>query len=213
MQTERADAIALRVHPVTETSLVVTWFTREAGKLKTIIKGARRPKSPFRGKIDLFYRDEIVFLRSQRSELHLLQDCFLENPRSRLRNSMPALTAASYATELVELITESEDPNAGIFELLEEVLQRFEKRVSATLLLWFELQLLAAAGWRPKWATGTPSGRLMKSLGDAKAAGAERVKLSAKQLADARREVWQFWDREVARAPRTRKFVEREIEH
>jgi DNA repair protein RecO (recombination protein O) len=83
MDTERAEAIVLRVHPVTESSLIVTWFTRECGKLKTMAKGARRPKSPFRGKIDLFYYDEILFLRSKRSDLHLLHDCFLENPHQK----------------------------------------------------------------------------------------------------------------------------------
>src|SRR2546425_10208268 len=101
MESERAEAIALRVQPVTESSLLVTGFTREAGKLKTLAKGARRPKNPMRGKIDLFYRDEIVFLRSKRSDLHLLQDCFLEQPHARLRDSVVAVTAASYASELV----------------------------------------------------------------------------------------------------------------
>ena len=55
METERAEAIVLRCRPVTESSLVVTWFTRELGKLTTLAKGARRPKSPLRGKIDLFF--------------------------------------------------------------------------------------------------------------------------------------------------------------
>jgi DNA repair protein RecO (recombination protein O) len=46
MDTERAEAIVLRNQSVTESSLIVTWFTREFGKLKTLAKGARRPKSP-----------------------------------------------------------------------------------------------------------------------------------------------------------------------
>ena len=70
METERAEAIVLRVQPVTESSLLVLWFTREFGKLKTLAKGARRPKSPMRGRLDLFYQDEISFLRSLRSDLH-----------------------------------------------------------------------------------------------------------------------------------------------
>ena len=58
METERAEAIVLRVQPVTESSLLVLWFTREFGKLKTLAKGARRPKSPMRGRLDLFYQDQ-----------------------------------------------------------------------------------------------------------------------------------------------------------
>jgi len=208
---ERADAIVLRVSPVTESSLIVTWFAREAGKLKTMAKGARRPKSPWRGRIDLFYRDEIVFLRSKRTDLHLLQDCFLENARARLRDSVPALTAASYATELVELITEPEDPNAMIFDLLAETLDRLENSLSAVLLLWFELGLLAAAGWRPKWEAGNATGKLLQTLSGAPAAGAERVELTERQVAEARQQLWRFWDREVGRAPRTRTFLAGQI--
>src|ERR1700740_1624147 len=103
MELERVEAIVLRTQPVTESSLIVTWYTREFGKLKTLAKGARRARGPFQGKIDLFYRDEIVFLPSKRSDLHLLHDCFLENPHERLRESVASLTAASYACELVEL--------------------------------------------------------------------------------------------------------------
>ena len=57
-------------------------------------KGARRIKGPFQGKIDLFYRDEIVFLRSKRSDLHLLHDCFLEEAHAVLRQSVESLTAS-----------------------------------------------------------------------------------------------------------------------
>ena len=106
MDTERTEGIVLRRQSVTESSLIVTWYTREFGKLKTLAKGARRPKGPFQGKIDLFYRDEIVFLPAKRSDLHLLHDCFLEEPHARLRKTVESLTAASYASELVELATE-----------------------------------------------------------------------------------------------------------
>src|SRR6266436_2492972 len=137
MDTERADGIVLRRQPVTESSLLVTWYTREFGKLKTLAKGARRPKGPFQGKIDLFYRDEIVFLPSKRSDLHLLHDCFLESPHARLRQSVASLTAASYVCELVELATEREDPNAAIYELLVVILELLEKRSDGVPLIWF----------------------------------------------------------------------------
>ncbi len=213
MQPERAEAIVLRMQPVTESSLIATWFTREFGKLKTLAKGARRPKSPLRGKLDLFYHDEIVFLRSNRSDLHLLADCFVETPHARLRDSVTALTAASYVCELVEAATEAEDPNAALFDLLAETLGHLEKQVRAVLLLWFEARLLAATGWRPAWKTDTPTGKVLRSIAGASAAGAQRVKLSAAQLDEARRSLWQFWDTEVARPPRSRALIARLVPH
>jgi DNA repair protein RecO (recombination protein O) len=206
MQPERAEAIVLRLQPVTESSLIITWFTREAGKIKTMAKGARRPKNPMRGKIDLFYRDEIIFQRSRRSDLHLLHDCFLEQAHVRLRDSVAALTAASYACELVDGATEIEDPNPVIFDLLAEALPQLERQVSAVLLLRFEARLLAAAGWKLRW-TDTATGKVLRSVSSASAAAAQRVKLTDEQLDEARRTLWGFWDAEIARPPRTRKLV------
>jgi DNA repair protein RecO len=209
MQTDRAEAIVLRVQPVTESSLLVTWFTREFGKLKTLAKGARRPKNPMRGKIDLFYRDEIIFQRSRRSDLHLLYDCFLETPRSKLRDSMEHVAAASYACELVELATEVEDPNPKAFDLLESVLEAIATRVSPVLLIWFELRLLDATGWKPKWEQQAGAPKVLSSLAGTTLVGAQRVRLTAGQIREAREALWRFWDAELGRAPRSRRLFAR----
>jgi DNA repair protein RecO (recombination protein O) len=211
MDTERAEGIVLRRQPVTESSLIVTWYTREFGKLKTLAKGARRQKGPFQGKIDLFYRDEIVFLPSKRSDLHLLHDCFLEDPHARLRRSVELLTAASYACELVELATEPEDPNPRIYELLATILGAIEKQPGEVLLIWFEIRLLAAAGWEPKWEGEAGVIRVLRSLAAASLEGVRRVRLNAEQVGAGHQVVWQFWDAQIGRIPRTRKLLEAKI--
>ena len=207
MDTERAEGIVLRKQPVTESSLIVTWYTREFGKLKTMAKGARRSKGPFQGKIDLFYRDEIVYLPSKRSDLHLLHDCFLEEPHQRLRESVESLTAASYVCELVELATETEDPNAKVFELLAAILDTLEQRSRLVLLIWFELQLLAAVGWAPKWEATVHVGNVLRSLAGAGLNGVKRVKLTTGQVQAAQWALWQFWDAQLGRAPKSRKLI------
>jgi len=208
MDTERAEAIVLRNQSVTESSLIVTWFTREFGKLKTLAKGARRPKSPLRGKLDLFYRDEIVFLRSRRSDLHLLHDCFLENPHAKLRETVETLTAASYVGELVELVTAMEDPNPKIFDLLSATLDALETpRGRASMLIWFELQLLAVAGWAPKWEERSAVSRLLDSIAATSIEGARRVRLNKEQVQNARTILWLFWDEHIGKTPRSRKLL------
>jgi len=210
MDTERAEGIVLRRQPVTESSLLVTWYTREFGKLKTLAKGARRPKGPFQGKIDLFYRDEIVFLPSRRSDLHLLHDCFLEEPHARLRESVDSLAAASYVCELVEMVTEREDPNVRIYSLLTAILDALERRKNnAVLLIWFEIQLLAAAGWTPEWEAATSVNKVLRSLASAGLKGVERVRLSTGQIVASQQVVWELLDAELGRRPRTRQFLER----
>ena len=52
----RAIGLILRTRRLTETSLIVHWLTAEEGRVATVAKGALRPKSPFRGKLDLCYK-------------------------------------------------------------------------------------------------------------------------------------------------------------
>ena len=63
---ETATGLVLRTRPLTETSLIVQWLTPNLGRLATVAKGGRRPKSPFRGKVDLFYLADFSFARSRR---------------------------------------------------------------------------------------------------------------------------------------------------
>ena len=108
--TETTPAFLLRTIKLTDTSLIVTWFTQAHGKLKTVAKGARRPKSPFAGKLDLFFGCEITFLRSMKSELHILKEVVLRDPFEGLRENYRRTQLAAYFVELIELVTEPEHP-------------------------------------------------------------------------------------------------------
>src|SRR5215510_5961861 len=115
---ESTQWLILRTRPLTETSLIVHWLTPDFGRLATVAKGARRPKSPFRGKLDLFYLCEFTFVRSRRSDLHTLREVSLRETHSALRRELGWLEQATYATELLEQTTETETPLPDFFELL-----------------------------------------------------------------------------------------------
>lgn len=150
MPAERAQGIILRCRPLSETSLIVNWLTLEHGRLATVAKGARRPKSAFRGQLDAFYCAEFAFIRSRRSDLHTLTEVVLADTHPRLRTDYTRLRAAAYAAQLVEQATEKETPLPGVFELLASLLGQLNAAVaSAAQLLGFELRLLDELGLRP----------------------------------------------------------------
>lgn len=213
MEAERAEGIVLRVQPVTETSLLVTWFTREFGKLKTLAKGARRPKSPMRGRVDLFYHDELVFLRSRRSDLHLLQECFLEEAHRGLRANLPAMAAASYACELVDALVAVEDPSAPLFDLLAGLLVMLERRVDVAVLVWFELHALSVAGWRQEFEGETGVERLLRSLANATPASVQRVRLTPVQAREALDVLRRFREQHLGRTLRSERILWQQFEH
>lgn len=148
--TETATGLVLRTRLLTETSLIVHWLTPELGRLATVAKGARRPKSPFRGKLDLFYLADFSFSRSQRSELHNLREVSVRDPHSPLRQELGYLQQASYCAAFIEQSTESETPLPGVFELMSSFLTHLPTHPPLPQnVLAFELKLLDELGLRP----------------------------------------------------------------
>jgi DNA repair protein RecO (recombination protein O) len=148
---ESATGIILRTRPLTETSLIANWLTAEHGRICTVAKGARRPKSPFAGKLDLFYEAEFSFTRSKRSELHALREVSLKETHAPLRQEMGWLQQASYATALIEQTTERETPLPTIYELLHDLLAHLPQHPPQPRTIYaFELKLLEELGLHPE---------------------------------------------------------------
>ena len=151
MESLRTRGIVLRLYRWHETSFVVVWLTRDFGKLKTVAKGARRPKSPMRGALDLFFCDELQFLRSAKSELHILQEAALIEPFARIRSDLRAFHAASYFLALTDAMTALENPAPDLFVLLEDFLGALNRgQTSRALVFAFEFRLLRSLGFGAK---------------------------------------------------------------
>jgi DNA repair protein RecO (recombination protein O) len=147
---ERATGIILRTRPLTETSLIVHWLTPALGRIATVAKGALRAKSPFRGKLDLFYRLDFSFQRSRRSELHNLREVNLLDSLPGLRQDLAYLQQASYGAQLIEQTTETETPLPGIFELLDGWLRALPASPPQPLSVFaLEVKLLHELGLQP----------------------------------------------------------------
>jgi len=116
------EAILIRTTRLTDTSLIVHWFSESDGLIKTVAKGALRPKSPFAGKLDLFFSGEILASRSPKSELHSLREVSISNWREGLRRSYPVAQMAGYFCQLVELGVEPCHADRPIFDLLQRAL-------------------------------------------------------------------------------------------
>lgn len=150
MTAERTTGVILRTRPLTETSLIVSWLTVDAGRISTAAKGARRPKSPLRGKLDLFFEADLSFIRSRRSELHTLGEVVLRGTHGDLRRELTWLHQASYAAALLEESTEADTPLPGYFQLLQGFLQHLPTRPAEPASVFgFEMKLLQVLGLAP----------------------------------------------------------------
>ena len=125
----------------------MTWLTQAHGRLKTVAKGARRPRSAFAGKLDLFFLEEISFVQSHRSDLHALREVVLVQPFEGLRADFLRTQLAAYFVELIELVTEPEHPVPELFDLLQRALAYLDKGgANLRALLHFEGELVRLLG-------------------------------------------------------------------
>jgi DNA repair protein RecO (recombination protein O) len=115
---ESTEAILLRKRKFSDTSLIVSWCSESLGCVQTIAKGARRQKSPFAGKLDLFFEAEISIVRSRKSDLHTLAEVVLKNPFAGIRSNYVRTQTAAYFVELIEICTERDHREPELFGLL-----------------------------------------------------------------------------------------------
>jgi len=188
MNDERATGIILRTRPLTETSLIVQWLTAEAGRISTVAKGARRPKSPFLGKVDLYYEADISFQRARKSSLHTLREINLRATHATLRTDFATLEQAARAGRRIERTTEEDVSIPEVFELFKNfVNQLATPPLEPSLLLAFEIKLLDTLGFAPVLEGSTlPVGsrRALEQLQILAWPAVRRVKLSASQITE-----------------------------
>jgi DNA repair protein RecO (recombination protein O) len=144
-------AIVLRTVDYGDADRVVTLFTREAGKLAALARGARRSVKRFGAGLGLFGVGEAVLLDKPNAEL-----CGLE--RFDAARGFPSLMAdvakvahGGYGCELVRELTGLRQPDPELFDLLIELFTLLESGPArAETLRIFELKLLQLLGLRPQ---------------------------------------------------------------
>ena len=96
---DHSSGIIIRLTKLTETSLIVHWCTKQDGLVKTVAKGARRPKSLFAGKLDLFFHGELSWVRSRKGELHTLREVAITDYGENLRKKYTDILIAFNSTD------------------------------------------------------------------------------------------------------------------
>jgi len=150
MAAEKSLAIVLKVVEFSETSCVVTMFTEDFGKVGALAKGARRPKGPFEGAIDLLALIRIVFLRKSSEALDLLTEAKLERRFRSAQRELARLNAGYYVAELLTELTERGDPHPALFQAADRTLIAIDSGAPlAETILRFELTALREVGHLP----------------------------------------------------------------
>lgn len=208
---QKTTGIILRTRPLTETSLIVQWLSPEHGRIDTVAKGARRAKSPFRGKLDLFFEAAFTFVPSRRSELHTLREAGVLDAYPALRTDLARLQLASYAVTLIEQTTEKQTPLPEFHDDFRGLLKYLALHpAEPKLALSFELKLLSHLGQQPDSAQGTltPGAReILQQLTARDWPALNSLLLSAVQVQELARFLHGFMQFHLGRIPMGRSSV------
>ncbi len=148
---EKSPAIVLKVTEFSETSCVVTLYTRDFGKITGLAKGARRKNGPFESALDVLSMIRVVFLHKNTDSMDLLTEAKLERRFRSASSDWDRLNCAYYLIELLLGLTDNSDAMPELFDLADFTLRALDTSPESPFLILtqFEFQLLYHLGHAP----------------------------------------------------------------
>ncbi len=146
----RAEAVVLRHADWGEADRILTLYTQESGKLRAIVKGARKIRSRKAGHVEPFTHITLQLARAH--DIPLVTQVETIDPYLPLRDDLSLTGYASYVMELLDRFTyEQEGGNPPLFNLLTSTLSRLCSTADTWLVIrYYEMRLLDYLGFRPQ---------------------------------------------------------------
>jgi DNA repair protein RecO (recombination protein O) len=148
-----SEALVLRTYPLKEADLVVSFFTRDQGKLRGVAKRARRPKSPFGAGLERLSHVRMAYFQRETRELVNLDSCELIHSQFELVSDYRAGVALDYLAEVSEQLLPSAEPSEKFFRLLLAVLEHLKAAGGQGVwpaVTYFSLWAVRLSGWLPE---------------------------------------------------------------
>jgi len=151
MPARVSETFVLRTYPFREADLVVSFFTREEGKLRGVARRARRPKSPFGSGLERLSHVRMAYYARENAELVSLSSCELIESQFGLQSDYGSSVALDYFTEVSEHLLPPHEPNEKFFRLLKSVLEYLRSGGSTWAAVdYFTLWAVRLSGFLPE---------------------------------------------------------------
>lgn len=144
------DAVVLRHADYGEADRLLTLYTRQLGKTRAIVKGARKLTSRKAGHLEPFTYVRLQLARGR--DIPIITQAETVEAYLQLREDLVLTSQAAYVLELVDRFTYDESSDStGIFQLLTNTLARLQTGAEPWLATrYYEMRLLDELGFRPK---------------------------------------------------------------
>lgn len=147
----KTTAISLRSRKWGDADRIVTFYTKDAGKIRGIARGARRQKSRFGAALEPFTLCRLDLFEKSGDSLFRISHVDLITSFQSLREDLNLMAAAARMVNVVTAVTPDGDPDPLIFETLEQGLASLLDSEDPTwTALLFQIRLLGLTGFRPQ---------------------------------------------------------------
>ena len=118
MAIQKTEAILLKKKDFRETSFILTFFTKDFGKIDGILKGARgvRPRSD--ANPIFFSLDQVVFYEKKLGGISIISQCETQEVFLNILKEWARTSSAYYMLELADVFTEAGDKSEDVFDSL-----------------------------------------------------------------------------------------------
>ena len=159
MPARVSEALVLRTYPLKEADLVVSFLTRDQGKLRGVAKRARRLKSNFGSGLERLSHVRMAYYQRESHELVNLDSCELIRSQFDLVTDYQASIALDFFAEASEMLLPSAETSERFFRLLVAVLDSLRQTDGEggdqagrvwRAVTYFDFWAVRLSGWLPE---------------------------------------------------------------
>jgi len=156
MPTRVSETYILRTYPFRESDLIVSFFTRDQGKLRGVARRARKPKSSYGSGLERLSLVNLSYSQKENRELVNLNSCDLLHSQFDLLSNFDAGVALDYIAEVSDHLLPANEPNERFFRLITAVLAHMHGQTTGALwaaITYFSLWAVRLSGFLPDLRT------------------------------------------------------------
>src|ERR1017187_10502548 len=165
MPARMSESFILQTYPFRESDLVVSFFTRDEGKLRGVARRARRPKSAFGSGLERLSHVRMAYFQRENADLANLTGCELIESQFDMQSEYARGLTLDYHTEVAEHLLPPHEPNEKFFRLIIAVLENLRHGGDVwRAIVYFSLWAVRLTGIFPEIRVSHESGEIAEEM-------------------------------------------------
>ncbi len=161
MPAHVSEAFVLQTYPFKEGDVIVSFLTRDFGKLRGVARRARRPKSGFGSGLERLSHIKMSYFQRENRDLVNVDGCDLLQSQFGLLSDFASSCALDFFAEVSEKLLPDAEPSEKYFRLLTAVLEHLRSKAPGAVwcaVTYFSLWTVRLSGLLPDLVSCTECG-------------------------------------------------------